>query len=170
MKIKKVAETICLDNFIIKDFENNNLYTGDIVLITSGYTSEFAIVEYAKYNNKNCIIFHSPLLPYGFLASLLDPQEFKSKKHRLFKKNYSINFLEKDMNAINFAKLKKQYRGVIYRKQWNILPNFISANLATCKSNHEHYKDYNKYNLYALLENKGHYEFLFRGDNIEIPF
>ncbi len=170
MKIEKISEIIQLDNFLIKDFEDNNLYTGDIVLITTGYTSEFAILEYAFFNNEPCILLHSPLLPYNVLMFELNQINQKYKKYRLFKKEYHLTFLQKDMSKENFAKIKKIYKGVIYRKQWKKIPNIISKNLATIKSNFEHYKDYNKYNLFLLIENKNHYEFLFRGDNIEIPF
>lgn len=170
MKIKKISETIQLDNFLIKDFEDNNLYTGDIVLVTSDYTSEFAILEYVLFNKEPCILLHSPLLSYNVWMFELNQNNQKNKKYRLFKKEYPLTLLQKDMSKENFLKMKKIYKGVFYRKQWKKIPNYITKNLATTKSNFEHFKDYDKYNLYALIENKNHYEFLFRGDKIEIPF
>ena len=173
MKNKLLSEHLKADNYLLRDFDGNFLYSGDLIFFSGNRESQFAIIEYAKYNDKEYMLLHSPFLNYYCKAIICEGNYNNYKSYHFFKYKKSIDTLIKDMPYLKLMHFIKMYKGVIYRKQWKALPNIISKNTFICKSNNSnHCKDYDKYNTYIILQKQKstHYEYIFRGDLLNIPF
>jgi hypothetical protein len=171
MNVTQISETLRAENYLIQDFDGKIIYTGDIVLWCTQHDCFLGITEYGKYKDEYCLMLHSPLIPYN--CYIIQISKLKTATKYLFKKHTDITYLRKDLPLIQYNQIHKIYKGVLYRSKWNDVPNIIEKNTATIRfNNFEHFKDYNKYNVYILLNknNTEHYEFLFRGDLENIPF
>lgn len=119
MKLKEVKSCI---KYIYYDEHNRPLLSGDLVLISiinSYLKSSFAIVEYIKIGNNIKILFHIySNFPYHMLI-------YDNNKTRYHINKICIDELT-GISKQEFLFLKKRHKSVLYRSNWNSLPELVT--------------------------------------------
>lgn len=118
MKLKEVKSFI---KCIYYDSRNRPLLSGDLVLISidTYFKPSFAIAEYIKIGNDIKILFHIYSdFPYHMLI-------YDNNKTRYHINKICIDELA-EISKQEFLFLKKRHKSVLYRSNWNSLPELVT--------------------------------------------
>lgn len=175
IELNKLAKNIQAEHYLVKDYNKNIIYSGDIIFNYDRYDAFIAIAEYVLFENIYFLLLHNPTMPYNITlcnTAFIEKDHNNGFRH-FFKKDKNIALVKKDFSNDKYIKFQKMYKGVLQRNNWKSIPELITKNISTfTKSNFEHFKEYDKYNVYAILHKhkSNHYEFLFKGDLLNLPF